>query len=169
MRIALRSLPPGREAPLSFRWGYGCDWHAWSRGEDVIETLTGDDARAAVRLWEETNLTRPWNDANSDFLKAVTGVSAAVLGIRDGNTLVGTVMVGFDGHRGWAYYLAVKPSHQGRGLGRQLMTGAETWLRKQGAPKIQFMVRSENNEVVDFYTHLGYVPQYVQVLGRRLS
>ncbi len=39
----------------------------------------------------------------------------------------------------------------------------------QGAPKIQFMVRSENAKVIDFYTHLGYVPQYVQVLGRRLD
>ncbi len=134
----------------------------------MIETLNSDDARAAVALWEETNLTRPWNDARSDFLKALNGPSSAILGSRDGATLVGTVMVGFDGHRGWAYYLAVKPSHRGRGLGRQLMTGAETWLRKQGAPKIQFMVRSENSEVVDFYTHLGYVPQYVQVLGRRL-
>lgn len=49
------------------------------------------------------------------------------------------------------------------------MAGAETWLRQHGAPKVQFMVRSENTEVIDFYTHLGYVPQYVQVLGRRLD
>jgi ribosomal protein S18 acetylase RimI-like enzyme len=135
----------------------------------VIETLTSNDARVAVLLWEEANLTRPWNDARADFLKAVTGPCSAVLGVHEDGHLAGTVMVGYDGHRGWAYYLAVKPAFRGRGLGRRLMAGAETWLRQHGAPKLQFMVRSENAEVIEFYTHLGYIPQYVQVLGRRLD
>lgn len=135
----------------------------------VIETLTSNDARLAVLLWEEADLTRPWNDARADFLKAVTGTSSAVLGLREDGHLVGTAMVGFDGHRGWVYYLAVKPAYRGKGLGRQLMAGAETWLRQHGAPKVQFMVRSENAGVIEFYTHLGYIPQYVQVLGRRLD
>lgn len=135
----------------------------------MIETLTSSDARLAVLLWEEANLTRPWNDARADFLKAVNGSSSAILGIRLDGHLAGTVMVGYDGHRGWVYYLAVKPAYRGHGLGRQLMAGAETWLRRQGANKIQFMVRSENSGVIEFYTHLGYIPQYVQVLGRRLD
>lgn len=134
----------------------------------VIDTLSDADARVAVQLWEEVDLTRPWNDAQADFLRAVNGKSSAVLGLRDSGILVGTVMVGVDGHLGWVYYLAVKPGYRGRGLGRRLMSGAETWLRQHGAPKVQFMVRSESTEIVDFYTHLGYIPQYVQVLGRRL-
>jgi len=134
----------------------------------VIETLTRSDARVAVLLWEEADLTRPWNDAEADFLRAVEGPSSAVLGLHHDGILIGTVMVGIDGHRGWVYYLAVKPRYRRRGLGRQLMSGAETWLRQRGAPKVQFMVRSESAEVIDFYTHLGYIPQYVQVMGRRL-
>ncbi len=134
----------------------------------MIDTLSGSDARVAVQLWEEVDLTRPWNDARADFLRAVEGKCSAVLGLYENATLIGTVMVGVDGQVGWVYYLAVKPGFRGRGLGRQLMAGAETWLRQHGAPKVQFMVRSENSEVVDFYTHLGYIPQYVQVLGRRL-
>ncbi len=63
----------------------------------------------------------------------------------------------------------MKPAYRKKGLGRRLMAGSETWLRQHGAPKVQFMVRSENTEVIDFYTHLGYVPQSVQVLGRRLD
>jgi ribosomal protein S18 acetylase RimI-like enzyme len=140
-----------------------------SEGKQVIETLTSNDARVAVLLWEEANLTRPWNDSRADFLKAVTGPCSAVLGMREDGHLVGTAMVGYDGHRGWVYYLAVKPAYRGKGMGRQLMAGAETWLRQHGAPKVQFMVRSENAEVIEFYTHLGYIPQYVQVLGRRLD
>lgn len=91
-----------------------------------------------------------------------------MLGLREDGRLVGTAMVGWDGHRGWVYYLAVAKSHRGRGLGRELMTAAEKWLKAVGAPKIQFMVRAENDAVVAFYDHLGYVPQYCVVLGRRL-
>lgn len=134
----------------------------------MVEALCGDDVTAAVALWEEADLTRPWNDAVADFRRALASSSSTVLGLREDGRLVGTAMVGWDGHRGWVYYLAVAKSHRGRGLGRELMTAAEKWLKAVGAPKIQFMVRAENDAVVAFYDHLGYVPQYCVVLGRRL-
>jgi len=86
-----------------------------------VEQLSPADVRAAVALWEEAGLTRPWNDADADFLRAVAGPASAVLGTRDGGNLLATAMVGHDGHRGWVYYLAVSPSAQGAGLGRRLM------------------------------------------------
>ena len=134
----------------------------------MVEALCGDDVTAAVALWEEAELTRPWNDAVADFRRALASSSSTVLGLREDGRLVGTAVVGWDGHRGWVYYLAVAKSHRGRGLGRELMTAAEKWLKAVGAPKIQFMVRAENDAVVAFYDHLGYVPQYCVVLGRRL-
>lgn len=135
----------------------------------MIEALGSADAKAAVALWEEAGLTRPWNDASSDFRRALDSSSSTVLGIREDGRVVGTAMVGWDGHRGWVYYLAVATSHRGRGLGRELMTAAERWLKAAGAPKIQFMVRTENDAVLSFYDHLGYIPQYCVVLGRRLD
>ena len=135
----------------------------------MIEALGGDDAKTAVALWQEADLTRPWNDATADFRRALESPSSTVLGIRDGGRLVGTAMVGWDGHRGWVYYLAVAKSHRGRGLGKELMAGAEHWLKAAGAPKIQFMVRTENDAVLAFYDHLGYIPQYCVVLGRRID
>jgi Acetyltransferases len=135
----------------------------------VIEALGSADAASAIALWEEADLTRPWNDAGADFRRAVGADSSAVLGIREDGRLVATAMVGWDGHRGWVYYLAVAKSHRGRGLGRELMTAAERWLKAAGAPKIQFMVRTENDAVLSFYDHLGYIPQYCVVLGRRLD
>jgi ribosomal protein S18 acetylase RimI-like enzyme len=138
-------------------------------GGDVIEELGAGDARAAVLLWDEAGLTRPWNNPREDFLKAVNGSTSAVLGLREDGLLVGSAMVGFDGHRGWVYYLSVTRTFRGRGYGRRLMSAAEAWLRARGARKIQFMVRRENDEVIEFYSRLGYVPQYVQVMGRRLD
>lgn len=135
----------------------------------MIAPLGPDDVADAVALWTEAGLTRPWNDAAGDFLRAVAGPASAVLGVRDGGELVGSAMVGHDGHRGWVYYLAVAASARGRGLGKELMGAAEAWLVERGLPKIQFMVRSDNTAVLDFYDHLGYAKQDCLVLGRRLD
>ena len=83
--------------------------------------------------------------------------------------LVGTAMVGHDGHRGWVYYLAVRNGEQGRGLGRDLMRSCESWLRERGVPKIQLMVRQTNRGVISFYESLGYQDGDVVVLGRFLG
>jgi ribosomal protein S18 acetylase RimI-like enzyme len=135
----------------------------------MIEPLGPDDVAAAVALWTEVGLTRPWNDAGGDFLRAVGGPASVVLGIRANGELVGSAMVGHDGHRGWVYYLAVSDRARGRGFGRELMAAAEAWLVERGLPKIQFMVRSDNVEALDFYDHLGYARQDVLVLGRHLD
>lgn len=87
----------------------------------------------------------------------------------DDKELLGTVMVGHDGHRGWVYYLAVQPGRRGMGLGRELMLAAESWLDQEGIPKLQLMVRGGNSEVIGFYERLGYVDQGVVVLGRFLD
>ncbi len=87
----------------------------------------------------------------------------------DDDRIIGTVMTGFEGHRGWVYYLAVDPAHRGAGLGRLLMTAAEAWLKAQGAPKLQLMVRADNAAALGFYERLGLERQDVVVLGRRLD
>jgi ribosomal protein S18 acetylase RimI-like enzyme len=135
----------------------------------MIAPLDPDDVDDAVALWTEAGLTRPWNDAAGDFLRAVDGPASAVLGLRADGELVGSAMVGHDGHRGWVYYLAVAERARGRGLGKELMGAAEAWLVERGLPKIQFMVRSDNADVLDFYDHLGYAKQDCLVLGRRLD
>lgn len=125
---------------------------------------------AAVALWRQTGLTRPWNDPHQDCLRALTGEESTVLVARDATgELLGTVMVGQDGHRGWIYYLAVEERLQGQGLGKQLLAGAEDWLRGRGVPKLMLMVRQENAAVQDFYRGLGYTDQDTVVLGRWLD
>ncbi len=135
----------------------------------MIAPLTARDVTDAVALWSEAGLTRPWNDAAGDFLRAVDGPASVVLGIKESGTLIGSAMVGHDGHRGWVYYLAIAKAARGRGLGKELMGAAETWLIGRGLPKIQFMVRTDNTAVLEFYDHLGYAKQDCVVLGRRLD
>ncbi len=124
----------------------------------------------AVRLWRETGLTRPWNDAEADLRRAMAGPASTVLVAQSASAaLLGTAMVGHDGHRGWVYYVAVQPALQGRGLGRLLMSECEAWLRDRGIPKIQLMVRQENAAALMFYSALGYELLDVAVWGRRLD
>ena len=92
-----------------------------------------------------------------------------MLGAVADDRLVGTVMVGHDGHRGWVYYLAVAAAVRGTGVGRTLMRAAEGWLVERGAVKVQLMVRHTNTAVTGFYDRLGYADADVRVLAKRLG
>lgn len=135
----------------------------------MIAQAQAADEAAVIALWEECGLTRPWNDSARDFRLAVGGTTSAVLVLRDGEELAASVMVGFDGHRGWVYYLAVAPERRRAGLGGRMMAAAEAWLRARGAPKIQLMVREDNEAASAFYEALGLERQKVVVLGRFLE
>ena len=132
----------------------------------ATQAATAADAEAVIGLWSACQLTRPWNDPERDFISAVEGPVSAVLVMRDGGEIAASVMVGFDGHRGWVYYLAVAPQRRRQGLGRLMMAAAEQWLRERGAPKIQLMVREDNADVIAFYEALGLERQKVVTLGR---
>lgn len=128
-----------------------------------------EDAQAVIALWAACGLTRPWNDPARDFRLAIEGTTSAILILRDGAGIAASVMVGCDGHRGWVYYLAVAPDRRRQGLGGAMMAAAEAWLRARGAPKIQLMVREDNQGALGFYEALGLERQKVVTLGRFLG
>lgn len=135
-----------------------------------IDVLPDALCPAAIALWHETGLTRPWNDPAADLRRALEGPTSTVLAaVDEGGALWGTAMVGHDGHRGWLYYVAVVPGRQGQGVGRSLVQTGETWLGERDVPKVQLMVRRTNAPVVAFYEQQGYVDQDVVVLGRFLT
>lgn len=134
----------------------------------TIEEACAADREEVVALWQAADLTRPWNDPVADFDRAIGGATSAILLLREGGVVLGTAMVGEDGHRGWVYYLAVAEAARGRGHGRALMAAAESWLRARGCPKLQLMVREGNDAAIGFYRALGLAPQPVVTLGRFL-
>jgi ribosomal protein S18 acetylase RimI-like enzyme len=125
----------------------------------AIAPIDDDDIASVVALWQRCGLTRPWNDPTGDIAFARRGPNSAVLVGRHGGTLVATVMVGHDGHRGWFYYLGVDPALQGKGFGRAMTQAAEAWLTARGIAKAQLMVRADNDRVRAFYEALGYGEQ----------
>ncbi len=86
----------------------------------------------------------------------------------DGDAVIGSVMGGYDGHRGWLYYLATDPARQGEGIARALVTAVEELLLAMGCPKVQLMVRPENEGARGFYNALGYEPFEIWATGKRL-
>ena len=123
----------------------------------------------AAALWTTVGLTRPWNDPFDDLKRAMAGPGSTVLaGIEDG-VLVSTAVVGHDGHRGWVYYLAVRPQARGRGHGRTMMRACEAWLTARGVPKLNIMIRADNADASGFYSALGYSNEDVIVMSRRLQ
>lgn len=134
----------------------------------MIREAHSGDAEAVIALWGACGLVRPWNDSALDFARALESVSSTVL-VGEGECgIVGSIMVGDDGHRGWVYYLAVAPSARRAKLGSALMAAAEAWLLARGCPKIQLMVREGNEEALGFYEALGLERQRVITLGRFL-
>lgn len=134
-----------------------------------ITEATDVDSEQIIELWHEVGLVRPWNDPRDDLRRAREHVGSQVLVGHAGREVVCSVLVGFDGHRGWLYYLSVRSAHQRQGLGRLLVHAAEDWLIGVGAPKVQLMVRVDNRQPTEFYRQLGYGTQDVLVLGRRLD
>lgn len=77
-------------------------------------------------------------------------------------------MFGYDGHRGWVYYLAVKPGQQRKGIARRLLLEGERLLLERGCPKLELMVRKSNAQAIAVYEQLGYQSEEVVVMGKRL-
>ncbi len=116
-----------------------------------------DDETAIVALWRACDLVAPHNDPVSDFRFAKRGANSDVLVAVDENGgIAGSVMVGHDGHRGWLYYVAARPTSRGAGVGRIVVKAGEDWLRARGVVKVQLLVRETNTEVAGFYEHIGF-------------
>lgn len=134
-----------------------------------IEIFAEQHRQALIALWTECGLVVPQNDPDKDIdRKLQVGADLFLLGVLDGE-VVASVMGGYEGHRGWINYLAVKPSHQRKGYGQAMMAAVEARLREKGCPKINLQVRSTNTAVIAFYDALGYGNDNVVGLGKRLE
>ncbi|MFD1721087.1 GNAT family acetyltransferase [Amnibacterium endophyticum] len=134
----------------------------------LIRPFADADEDAVVALWRAAGLVRPWNDPHRDIDRKKRVQRDLFLVAEDAGALVGTAMAGYDGHRGWVYYVAVAPDRQGTGIGRLLMAEVEARLLALGCPKTNVLVRSGNEAVTAFYERLGYTADAAVGLGKRL-
>ena len=133
-----------------------------------IRPFDEQDTDAAIALWTTCGLVRPWNDPRRDIERKLRVQRELFLVGIDEEALVATAMAGYDGHRGWVYYVATDPARQGQGLGRAMMAEVERLLVELGCPKVNIQVRSGNEPVMEFYRRLGYAPDNALSMGKRL-
>jgi len=140
--------------------------------QHVLRVFTPADTESVVALWEACGLVRPWNDPRRDIARKLSVQPELFLVAEDtddrAHSVVGAGMAGFDGHRGWVNYLAVRPDLQGSGLGRAFMIEFERLLTALGCPKLNLQVRAGNEQVIGFYESLGYTDDHTVSLGKRL-
>lgn len=134
----------------------------------VIRPFTPADTEAVVAVWQSCGLVRPWNDPRRDIARKLTVQPELFLVATQDDVVVAAGMAGFDGHRGWVNYLAVRPDLQGSGLGRSFMAEFERLLTDLGCPKVSLQVRAGNERVIGFYESLGYVDDQTVSMGKRL-
>lgn len=134
-----------------------------------IRPYAPPDEAAVLAVWRGCGLVRPQNDPKKDIARKLQVQPELFLVAERDGQIVGTVMAGYEGHRGWINYLGVVPEYQRGGLGRQLMAEAETRLRAAGCPKINLQVRPDNRAAVAFYERLGFSVEGAISLGKRLE
>ena len=134
----------------------------------VIRTFAPADEAAVVALWQAAGLTRPWNDPHKDIARKQAVQPELFLVGELAGEIIATAMAGYDGHRGSVYYVAVSPAHQRGGHARAMMGEVERRLEQIGCPKLNLMVRRDNEVAIGFYERIGYDEQSVTTLGKRL-
>ena len=135
---------------------------------NIVREAIESDREDVISVWASCDLIKPQNDPRTDFDLALNTSTSTILILECENQIVGAVMIGFDGHRGWLYYFGVKPAFQSLGNGRILLSAVEEWLANRGAPKAMLMVRNSNSKVIGFYERLGFGIEETSVLGKRL-
>lgn len=125
-----------------------------------IGAMTIQDYGDVFALWENSEGVG-LSDSDSregiaDFLEANPGLSLVA---RIDGRLVGAVLCGQDGRRGYIHHLAVSPSHRHRGIGGALVRRFLQELRAQGIAKCHLFVFQTNNEAAAFWESNGWVPR----------
>lgn len=134
-----------------------------------IRPFLESDEPAVARLWRDVFPNAPRYNCPETDIRRKLGIQRELFLVATiGSELVGSAMAGYDGHRGWVYYVVVHPGRRRQGIGRALMAEVERQLERIGCPKLNLQVRASSQQVVSFYRKLGYEVEERISMGKRL-
>lgn len=132
----------------------------------AIRVCRDEDVAAVIALWNACDILRPHHDPMREVAFVREATNGELFLAFAGDRLVGSVMVGHDGHRAWMYRIAVDPALRGRGHGRALLAQAEAWAIARRLPKLMLLIREGNEKTMSFYEGLGYRQEPRLVLSK---
>jgi ribosomal protein S18 acetylase RimI-like enzyme len=135
----------------------------------IVRAYLPEDFLGVDRLWTEVFPDDPPYNRAAVAIPAKLALHPELfLVAADECEVVGTVMAGYDGHRGWLYAIAVRTSRRRAAIGSALIAEAEARLKALGCGKINLQIRSENEAVEGFYKALGYEPEPRVSMAKRI-
>ena len=139
-----------------------------SMSKTTFRKFKKNDTKAIIELWKQCKLIVPWNDPYKDINRKLSIKDNLFIIGEFNKNIIASAMAGYDGHRGYIYYLAVLPEYQKKGIGSSLLSIVEKKLLQLGCPKINLFVRNTNIRVKAFYRINDYEIQDSQIYGKRL-
>ena len=118
------------------------------------------DYPQVIKIWEriEKGVRVGVSDAPREIEKKLLRDPDLFIMVESKGVLIGTVIGGYDGRRGFRYHLAIIAEFRGKGIGTQLMDEVETRLRAKGCLRCHLLVNNNNNEAKGFYNKKGWKP-----------
>jgi N-acetylglutamate synthase len=125
-----------------------------------VRAMSPEDYREVLALWQETpGVGLNESDAEqavAAFLERNPGMSAVAV---TAGAIVGAILCGHDGRRGYLHHLAVGAGHRRRGVARELLARSLRQLALAGIPKCNVFLFSDNEDGAAFWIHNGWAPR----------
>ncbi len=135
----------------------------------AIRSYLETDEDQVVALWNaEVPAQRRWNDPRESVARKLKVGRDLFLVALLHQKVVGTLMGGYDGHRGWVYSLAVGAGNRRQGIASKLMKEAERRLRELGCPKVNLQIMPGNDGAIALYQTLGFKIEERVSMGKPL-
>ena len=127
------------------------------------------DRIQVVELWRQVfGYETAHNEPNLAISKKIAINDGLFFVAVEANEVIGTIMAGYDGHRGWLYSVAVDPNRRLAGLGRSLVQHAESALADLGCMKVNLQLLASNEATAAFYKSVGYCVEPRVSMGKVL-
>lgn len=134
-----------------------------SQSDIKIREMVIDDYESVYKLWSETEgmCMRNVDDSYEGINKFIKrNPNTCFVALDEQNKIVGAVLCGNDGRRGYIYHLAVDKNYRRRGVGKHLIQNASYALRDLGIMKAALLVLHTNKEGNEFWENIGYYERY---------
>ena len=133
----------------------------------IREYNDSTDRAQVIALWREVfGYETAHNEPALAIGKKVAVEDGMFFVAVDQAVVVGTIMAGYDGHRGWLYAVAVHPERRRSMLGSSLVRFAEAALAQVGCMKINLQLLASNEATASFYKSLGYAVEARVSMGK---